>query len=205
MKENNENFEVLSAAIKLAIDFYDNFYDTLMLAITNSVKNFEGGMWGNINSASNVYYYMGKRDAFNEVANRIRKEFNLAKQPLVYNQYKTIDEMMNGIRASKNRDVDKLFPDNIYRGRNGFREVERLKRNLACLFEYYAKEGFNFGRLYEGKRIKRRKCRLRKHQPLSKVPEFNPMELYESLYEKFIPDYYKAAIESMDAHNQYYK
>lgn len=190
----------LGESVKLAIDLFSTFYGNLMGAVVSSIRNFEGGMYGNIGNANNVYYYMGKRDAFNEISERIRKEFDLARQPLVNGQQaRTIYEIKERIRSAKNNDADTLFPDTIYRGRNGYNEVERLKRNLANLFECYAMEGFGFGRLYEGKRIKRRKCRLRKHQPLSQVPEFNPMELYDAMYERFIPDNYKEAIESMDS------
>lgn len=191
-------------AYELAMKMYDGFFNALMTAVENSIKNFE-------RADDNVHltdkdivekayasgYYNGKMDAFRDIARRLQKEHDLACQDLknwfdVENKYDLeevfataikdtwINFVYQTIKRQKNEEVDRIFPDGDFRGRRVYDKVMRMKGQLASLLEYYGWEGFQLGRKFENDTIK-----------IGDAENFDPEKFAEVCIEKFVPEDYR--------------
>lgn len=192
-------------AYELAMKMYDGFFNALMTAVENSIRNFERAadvvkMDINMDPVEKAYasgYYNGKMDAFRELANRLQKEHDLACQDLknwfdVENKY-DIDEVFataikdtwinfvyQTIKRQKNEEVDRIFPDGDFRMRRVYDKVMRMKGQLASLLEYYGWEGFQLGRKFENDTIR-----------IGDAENFDPEKFAGVCIEKFVPEDYR--------------
>lgn len=192
-------------AYQLAMKLYDGFYNALMEAVENSIKNFEMAddnvrLDTNMDLVKKAYasgYYNGKMDAFRDLANRIQKEHDLAGQDLknwldVENKYdmnEIFDKAVKNtwisfvyriIKETKNMEVARIFPENDFRGRRVYDKIMRMRGQLASLLEYYGWEGFQLGRKYENDTIK-----------IEDVKDFNPKRFSNTCIETFVPEDYR--------------
>lgn len=133
---------------KLALDMYDDFFNQLTTAITNTLANWKGAMYYAQDPKTGLYM-RGKVEAFQEFLDRLEKERDLAKQ-----EYQNIVDhesfrlMHESIGFHKNLEVEGLFPDDKYRGSKEYWRIQQLKGRIADLLEGYAQEGFNTGVRY---------------------------------------------------------
>ena len=167
--EDEKQLEIEYKAIQLALDMYDKFARELITALKNTSAIYNRGKWecGDVQSYS---YYQGKYDAFGEIAERVQKEYSLIKdnmdsmyfeQPYegkadghIMDRNKRmdlIDYIMTSIRYRKNKDMDRILPDEQFRGRRGSHELWRFKGKMADLLEGYGMEGFRLGIINERK------------------------------------------------------
>lgn len=150
-------------AVKFAFDLFDQFAKELITALGNTAKNKKdaarnielnavlGGTWNSekLMQVRNLEY---EGDVFNEIKDRIHKEYALIMQPIEYNW--PIDEIYNKMKMSKNIDVDTLINEDKYRGRNDFHKLMVFKSKLADMLEHYACSSFDLGVRYKGMKDK---------------------------------------------------
>jgi len=139
--------EELEQVLPVALEIYACFFNELTTAVRNSIANFEGAMWRtpDVNAVS---YYMGKRDAFREIAERLQKEYGMAAN---YAQYR---EFERDFKLVRDADVEKVFPEHDARGRMRYDVIMKHQRALGELLEHYFVEGFGIGcAIKEGKDI----------------------------------------------------
>jgi len=157
-KETTSNYD----ATWLALNMYKTFAEELITYLSNTVKNLNVAIW----LSNDPMYLKGKIDAFKILADIIANEYKLAKSDIAYS-YLTTSEKKNQsifekntkeylselqhkkIKAEKNEEVDRLFPDNKYRGRGNYEKFFNMKGSIANLLEYYGVEGFRMGMLCE--------------------------------------------------------
>lgn len=157
-KEITSNYD----ATWLALNMYKTFAEELITYLSNTVKNLNAAIW----LSNDPMYLKGKIDAFKILADIIANEYKLAKSDIAYS-YLTTSEKKNQsifekntkeylselqhkkIKAEKNEEVDRLFPDNKYRGRGNYEKFFNMKGSIANLLEYYGVEGFRMGMLCE--------------------------------------------------------
>ena len=203
--EDNKNTQNEMEAYQLAMELYDGFYNALMEAVENSIKNFERAdddvhLDTNMDPVEKAYasgYYNGKMDAFRELVNRIQKEHDLAGQHLknwldVENKFdmnEVFDKAIKNtwisfvyriIKETKNMEVARIFPENDFRCRRVYDKVMRMRGQLASLLEYYGWEGFQLGRKYETDTIR-----------IEDVQDFNPKRFSDTCIETFVPEDYR--------------
>lgn len=158
-KEITSNYD----ATWLALNMYKAFAEELITYLSNTVKNLNAAiMFGNNDSM----YLKGKSDAFKELVDIIAKEYKLAKSDIAYSYLSTSEKKNQSIfekntkeylselqhkkiKAEKNEEVDRLFPDNKYRGIGNYEKFFNMKGSIANLLEYYGMEGFRMGMLCE--------------------------------------------------------
>lgn len=209
MEDNNETKKIEMTAYQLAMKLYNGFYNALMEAVENSIKNFNNAQVQCMKKKSDesqedglkkmmdMYYYMGKADAFRELSGRIQKEHDIAGQDLknwldVENKC-DINEIFDKaikntwisfvyriIKETKNMEVARIFPENDFRGRRVYDKIMRMRGQLASLLEYYGWEGFQLGRKYENDTIK-----------IEDVQDFNPKRFSNTCIETFVPEDYR--------------
>lgn len=192
-------------AYELAMKMYDGFFNALMTAVKNSIKNFERADEAfkrdkDMDIVEKAYasgYYNGKMDAFRELANRLQKEHDLACQDLknwfdVENRHDIeevfataikdtwINFVYQTIKRQKNEEVDRIFPDNDFKGRRVYDKIMRMKGQLASLLEYYGWEGFQLGRKFENDTIR-----------IEDAENFDPEKFSKTCIEKFVPEDYR--------------
>lgn len=192
-------------AYELAMKMYDGFFNALMTAVKNSIKNFERAddavhLDTNMDIVKKAYasgYYNGKMDAFRELAGRLQKEHDLACQDLknwfdVENRHDIeevfataikdtwINFVYQTIKRQKNKEVERIFPDGDFRGRRVYDKVMRMRGQLASLLEYYGWEGFQLGRKFENDTIR-----------IEDAENFDPEEFAGVCIEKFVPEDYR--------------
>jgi len=201
MENNNmENAEERNEMIayKLAMELYKGFFNTLMEAVENSIKNFNNAQLqcmkkkpdesqeDSIKRMMDMHYYKGKADAFRELSERIVKEYDLAGQDLknyldLTEKYSNWPEFVyKTIKETKNIEVARIFPENDFRGRRVYDKIMRMRGQLASLLEYYGWEGFQLGRKYENDTIK-----------IEDVQDFNPKRFSDTCIETFVPEDYR--------------
>lgn len=132
---NSQTVLPKAEAVKFAFDLFDQFAKELITALGNTAKNKKG--------AGHDY----EADAFDEIKDRIIKEYTLIMQPIEYNW--PIDEIFSEMKMSKNDDVDTLLNEDKYRGRNDYHKLMVFKRKLADMLEHYACSSFDLGVKYK--------------------------------------------------------
>lgn len=204
-------------AVKLALKMYDTFAQELITALSNTRNIWERAKWVST-GIQELSYYSGKADAFGEIANRVSKEYGLAKRGLEClndtDEYKLpttylkntelIDYAINIIKDKKNKDTDTIFPEYKYRGSQMGREILRKKGQVADVLENYACEAFSLGVIAQRK--------FAEIIPDSLTPEkfnaelerfkkdfvFDPDKFAETISKDIIPENMKDAIEQPD-------
>lgn len=132
---NSQTVLPKAEAVKFAFDLFDQFAKELITALGNTAKNKKGAGCN----------YEG--DVFDEIKDRIYKEYTLIMQPIEYNW--PIDEIFSKMKMSKNLDVDTLINEDKYRGRNDFHKLMVFKSKLADMLEHYACSSFDLGVKYK--------------------------------------------------------
>lgn len=131
-----------TSCVSLGLELYSKFFETLMTALKNSMKNFDNACWNtSFYDMRGAAYYGGKYDAFAEIANRLLMEYNIVYQSVAG---KKDVEALESIRWRKAQDLDKMFGDQRFCGRH--HELMRFERALSQLLESYASEGFMVGK-----------------------------------------------------------
>lgn len=185
-------------AYKLAMELYKGFFNTLMEAVENSIKNFDNAQLqcmkkkpdesqeDGLKRMMDMHYYKGKADAFRELSGRIQKEYDLAGQDLknyldLTEKYSNWPEFVyKTIKETKNIEVDRIFPDKDFICRRVYDKVMRMKRQIASLLECYGCEGFRLGKLYEKNMLK-----------IKDVEDFEKNRLFNACVEAFMPEDYR--------------
>lgn len=200
-KENSQIRDEYNSYI-LAKAMYDRFFNELMTAVVNSMENFKKAQVKtkpdehDIDTLCGNWYYQGKADAFREIGERLQKEHDLACQDLT--NYLNLEKgdgleekfekavkntwimfVYRIVKEQKNAEVERILPEDDFRGRRVADKVRRIKAGLASLLEYYGWEGFQLGRKYESDRIK-----------IEDVQDFDPKRFSDKCIETFIPEDY---------------
>lgn len=170
MNISQEEFEKV---LPLALGLFKSFFNELTTATTNSIKNFEGAMWRNPGCVESVSYYKGKMDAFEELSERIEKEYSLT-----VNNARCIDPKCTSFQTVRDDDVERVFPEREWRCRYEYQQCMMHRRALADLLEAYMKEGFLMG------------CRYQQSQSEDDL-EFNPVELTEVCIDALVDPRYR--------------
>lgn len=145
-------------AVKFAFELFDQFAKELITALGNTAENKKaaarnielnaalGGTWNGekMMQVRNLEY---EGDVFNEIKDRIHKEYTLIMQPIEYNW--PIDEIFSKMKMFKNLDVDTLINEDKYRGRNDYHRLMVFKSKLADMLEHYACSSFDLGVKYK--------------------------------------------------------
>lgn len=162
MDSHNKEIASNYDATWLALNMYKTFAEELITYLSNTVKNLKAA----IMLSDNPMYLKGKIDAFKQLVDIVAKEYKLAKSDIAYSYLKTSEKKNQSIfekntkeylselqhkkiKAEKNKEVDRLFPDNKYRGRGNYEKFFNMKGSIANLLEYYGVEGFRMGMLCE--------------------------------------------------------
>lgn len=136
-------------ATKLALEMYETFASELITALTNiaGIKRALANVDYELQELQpgEVSYRKGQADAFEEIKERIAKEYTLAKQRM---SYPGGEEAIRRIHNKKNIEVDKLLPENDIRCKYTYMKVSRFKRGLADLLEKFGVEGFILGKKF---------------------------------------------------------
>lgn len=137
-------------AVKFAFDLFDQFAKELITALGNTAKMKRAAVIQNMMSPVFTNANMkelakieAEADAFDEIKDRIIKEYTLIMQPIEYNW--PIDEIFSEMKRWKNLDVDTLLNEDKYRGRNDFHKLMVFKGKLADMLEHYACTSFDLG------------------------------------------------------------
>lgn len=130
--------KIMEKAVPMALSLFEKFYNELTTALINSAKCCKGAMWNPNADARSILYNEGKKDAFEEIAYRIQKEFNL-----VLNH--SIDPRNITFGNVRDADIERMIPERDIRFRRDYGYVMKYRRALAELLESYMMEGFRMG------------------------------------------------------------
>lgn len=181
MEEEDYKMSDNQLATELAEKLYEDFFNELMTALENSVKNFESAMWSTCDGNA-ISYYQGKIHAFKEISRRLVKEYNLVlTNELKYNG--NCERILQEIKNRKNLEVDCLIPEYKYRGSRFHSLVMRFKGKLADLLEAFSSKAFLLG-LKLGK--------------TGKPDKFNPVTFEQLCDEKFVGEEFMDAVRYME-------
>ncbi len=183
MEEKDYKMTEEQIAVKLAEKLYENFFNELMTAMKNSIKNFEGAMWSSCDGPA-ISYYQGKMHAFKEISERLVKEYNLVLNNQL-NYDSVCQKMIDEIKYKKNEELDKVFPDYKYRGTRFGHIIMLLKGKLANLLEGYGSEGFRLGVIF-GKNEKK------------ETEKFDPVSFEKLCNETFVGEEYIDAVRYVE-------
>lgn len=138
-------------AVKFAFDLFDQFAKELITALVNTAIMKRAAVMQNMMSPNANMKELAKieaeADAFDEIKDRIIKEYTLIMQPIEYNW--SIDEIFSKMKMWKNLDVDTLLNEDKYRGRNDYHKLMVFKGKLADMLEHYACSSFDLGVRYK--------------------------------------------------------
>lgn len=131
----------------LALEMYENFASELITALTN-IKGIKEALYVRAIDLrpQDKTYYQGQKDAFEEVVDRVAKEYRLARQKADCYQYD--EDVFREIGHVKNHAVDKLINENNIRGKYQYPKVHLFKGKLADLLEGFSNQGFILGEKY---------------------------------------------------------
>ena len=156
---NNKTVLPKAEAVKFAFDLFDQFAKELITALGNTAKMKRAAVIQNMMPAfftntnlKELAKTEAEADAFDEIKDRIIKEYTLIMQPIEYNW--SIDEIFSKMKMSKNLDADTLINEDKYRGRNDFHKLMVFKSKLADMLEHYACSSFDLGVRYQGMKDK---------------------------------------------------
>ena len=168
-------------AAELAEKLYEDFFNELMTALGNSVKNFEGAMRSTCDGNA-ISYYQGKMHAFNEISERLVKEYNLVlNNELRYNG--NCERILQEIKNRKNLEVDGLIPEYKYRGSRFYDVAMRFKGKLADILESFSSKAFLLG-LKLGK--------------TGEPDKFNPVAFEQLCNDKFVGEKFMDGVRYME-------
>jgi hypothetical protein len=181
MEEKDYKISDNQLAAELAEKLYENFFNELMTALENSVKNFESVMWSTCDGNA-ISYYQGKIHAFKEISKRLVKEYNLVlTNELKYNG--NCERILQEIKNRKNLEVDCLIPFYKYRGSRFYDVAMRFRGKLADLLEAFSSKAFLLG-LKLGKS--------------GKPDKFNPVTFEQLCDENFVGEEFMDAVRYME-------
>lgn len=171
--EDEKTLDNSRVASFMASEMYKDFFNALMTAIGNSMKNFEGACWRSaLSDMRGAAYYAGKYDAFGEISQRLKKEYELAKWPIDNHD----DDALREIGERVRKDVEKMFPQEEWHSRIEYNKMMRFERAMSELLESYAREGFRLGK------------EISKYGHVA--GDFNPEDFAELCRDTFIPKDY---------------
>lgn len=149
-------------ATKLALEMYETFASELLTSLTNIAgikRALANPDYEHMQLRPNeTNYYKGQVDAFEEIKERIAKEYTLAEQRM---NYQGGMDAFKAINQKKNIEVDTLIPDNDIRGKHTYMKVSRFKRGLADLLEKFGVEGFILGKKFSSVNWEKREILIR--------------------------------------------
>lgn len=149
-------------ATKLALEMYETFASELLTALTNiaGIKRALANVGYELQELQpgEVSYRKGQADAFEEIKERIAKEYRLAEQRMNINGG---EDALKAIKSKKNIEVDCLIPENDIRGKYTYMKVSRFKRGLADLLERFGVEGFILGKKFNSVDFEERSTLIR--------------------------------------------
>lgn len=141
--EDEKTLDNSRVASFMASEMYKDFFNALMTAIGNSMKNFEGACWRSaLSDMRSAAYYAGKYDAFGEISQRLKKEYELAKWPIDNHDDNAIREIDERVR----KDIENMFPHKEWHSRIEYDKMIRFEKAMSQLLESYAREGFRLGK-----------------------------------------------------------
>lgn len=146
--ENELNPKEKREATILALEMYERFASELITCLTN-IKGIKEVLYARADidlQPKEKIYYQGQKDAFEEVVDRVTKEYRLARQKADY--YKYDEQVFKDIRISKNHDVEKLINEDSIHGKYQYFKAHQFKGKLADLLEAYGIQGFILGEKY---------------------------------------------------------
>jgi hypothetical protein len=151
---NDQTVLPKAEAVKFAFNLFDQFAKELITALGNTAKNkreavrqhMMSAVWTNVN-LKEMARMEAMADAFDEIKDRVLKEYSLIMQPIDYNW--SINEIYNKMKLSKNFDVDTLLNEDRYIGRNDYQRIMKFKGKLADMLEHYACASFDLGMRYK--------------------------------------------------------
>lgn len=141
----------------MALIMYQQFYNELMTALQNTIKNLKGALPF---TSKYTPYLEGRISGIKEVCERIEKEYQLAKQDVEYDikqyqdscresEYAYIKfSVFDNMKKKEDSVVDMCFNDHKYRGTLEYEKVVRAKRNIVMMLDCVAREAFNLGIVY---------------------------------------------------------
>ena len=181
MEEKDYKMSDNQLAAELAEKLYEDFFNELMTALRNSVKNFESAMWST-RDVNAISYYQGKIHAFKEISERLVKEYNLVlNNELRYNG--NCERILQEIKNRKNLEVDCLIPEYKYRGSRFYDLAMRFKGKLADLLEAFSSKAFLLGLKLGNTR---------------KPDKFDPVAFEQLCDEKFVGEQFMDAVRYME-------
>lgn len=130
---------------------YDFFVKELMTALDNTAKNAEGLAWNVALFGNNIFAYhrlKGKADAFNEIHERVAKEYGLAYNYSLRTTHEAENpdyEIQKRIHDYIDRITENVLPRDGVRCR---REDELLRRKFSMAMADAMYEAFIMGRAY---------------------------------------------------------
>lgn len=132
------NFEEILAGERA----YNFFVKELMTALDNTAKNlsaasYSAGLNGDV---VNYYRLEGKAKAFNEIHERVAKEYSLARQ---YKLYPPRDKEWE-IREYLDGMVEQAFPNDKFRGDKRW---DMIKRRMSQIIGEALLEGYKMGQM----------------------------------------------------------
>lgn len=184
MEEKDYKMSDNQVAIELAEKLYEKFFNELMTAMKNSIKNFESAMWSTCDGPA-VSYYQGKMHAFKEISERLLKEYNLVlNNDLHYDA--NCEKMLYDIRNRKNEEMERVMPLDKYHGYGRFFDsIMRFRGKFADLLEAFSTRGFMLGLKFGRKENK-------------ETEKFDPVSFEELCNGKFVGEQYMFAVRYME-------
>ena len=180
MEEKDYKMSDNQVAIELAEKLYEKFFNELMTAMRNSIKNFESAMWSTCDGNA-ISYYQGKMHAFKEISERLVKEYNLVlNNNLHYDD--SCEKMLYDIKNRKNEEMEHIIPTNRYRGTDW---VMRLRGKFADLLEAFSSRAFMLG-LKFGKNENK------------ETDKFDPVSFEKLCNDRFVGEHYMFAVRYME-------
>lgn len=170
------------AALPIAKKQYDMMFNDLVTGIKNSINNFNGEAWRTAfyeeDCVNRCSYYLGKRDAFREIARRMNKEHRAH----IPNERETLIASERQLGEARDADVERVFPD-IYDSYCYNRSrTEKHRRVLAEMLKHYFMEGYRLG------------CSVNMTENVDIKP-FNPDEFADEFAKAIINPLYLKEIE----------
>jgi len=179
MTMTKEEFDI---ALPYALELYAKFYSELMTALDNIADNCKNAQWKLVlehydrhNEADQISYFMGKEDAYREIAARIQREYEMH-----FDHAKKYENHPD-FQIARDKDVEEVFPSiarHNHRIPGDF--VFAAQRRLASMLEYYFSMGFSLG------------CG---HKDGKDIKPYNQIEFGEALVTAIIPPQYRDEIE----------